>query len=991
MTNGCNEYLESKTAERNERAKKVYRYVSDIARRLSEATAECRVLPDLFSTDIESQRQKLRDYCEKLFFLDPENYGKKSLELLWRKVYYDTVSVSKKLRASDNGGDNYLFSHILCGIGQFHHFMTKVQSEMHIELKELDFLPLLVDEENEEVVQESQQPEQYYELGKSILFSCLIYLGDLSRYQVEIFNTFDSSLAARYYLQAAQIDLTSGMPFNQLGNLYLDKNYNLDSVCYYIHCLNALVPFEGAIGNLTKIFEKNSQFCDSMNMTDSMTQAEHMQITIAKFLTLIEIWYLGKEDNNVPKECNTIALQFKIAMDFTKTPLPDINKNYNEYTQAIEEENVNPSYLNASIIHNIVQICLFTIAKLNDSDESKAFACKAFTLAFLSQILQKLLKKLESFGLKNPAHKYKSRYIPKNISNKEIEKDLDCEKNLETVTEPNEENLTNGDTNCYDEKLSKENNSEEINTLTNGDVKNNKKIVTKRRRRRRVASSESSDMSDIDTESSGVDTDKSDSEEEDASDSPFQSDDDSKSEGSVYDGEDNELDVKINGKLENINTTSIEDGNKESNADIEVTIKNLDTTNLDTTQPLDCTNKVIVSEIEKFLLGDNFLPSIKLLQDWVLTEKDLILSCGDSGEALFQCVVDLLNIFLYYFSTKGNEIITSTEYKILDYAKRIAKRLRLEYKSIPLPEDINLRGTNICKFDKDAAEWQLIDKSKPTVIEENIIRILNFIDFGYQIAKIIPRIRYNRSLKIFYFKKSLPPKMTTKINHKKVREWQNSKKQTETSESGLLRRLGRLWLASQVRELERSGQTDVPSLLAVDTATLYKHLRRIKQLLRTRNFIFLVPTIVLQELDELKRERSSARDAIRWLEIQLKSGSRFLRTQRPGQSRPLPLLKYPRKAPPHVHNFIQILEFCNHFTADEKQNQGGNGDPDNSVHGKSAPLLILLVGNEPGKSDEHYKEFSLTGAAQASGITVQYIGDFYTKWRQTMHKSGKKR
>nr|XP_026493294.1 protein SMG5 [Vanessa tameamea] len=987
MTNGCNEYLESKIAERNERAKKVYRYVSDIARRLSEATADCCVLPDLFSTNIESQRQKLRDYCEKLFFLDPENYGKKSLELLWRKVYYDTVSVAKKLRANDNGGDNYLFSHILCGIGQFHHFMTKVQSEMQVELKELDFLPLFVDEENEEVKQECQQSEKSYELGKSILFSCLIYLGDLSRYQVEIFNTFDSSLAARYYLQAAQIDLTSGMPFNQLGNLYLDKNYNLDSVCYYIHCLNALLPFEGAIGNLTKIFEKNSQFCESMNITDSMTQAEHMQITIAKFLTLIEIWYLGKEEHNVAKICNTIALQFKIAMNFTKMPLPDINKNYNEYTQAIEEENVNPSYLNASIIHNIVQICLFTIAKLNDSDESKAFACKAFTLAFLSQILQKLLKQLESFGLKNPAHKYNSRYLLNKSLNKEIEKDIDYEKNLETATVPDKVNLTNGDTNSYDETLSKENNSEEINTVTNGDVKNNKKSVAKRRRRRRVASSESSDMSDVDTESSGVDTDKSDSEdeEEDASDSPLHSDDDSKSDGSVYDGIDNELDVKMNGTLENINT-GIDDENKEINANIKATIKNHDKL-----QPLDDTNKVNISEIEKFLLGDNFLPSIKLLQDWVLTEKDLILSCGDSGEALFQCVVDLLNIFLYYFSAKGNEIITSTEYKILDCAKKIAKRLKLEYKSIPLPEDINLRGTNICKFDKDAAEWQIIEKSKPTVIEENIIRILNFIDFGYQIAKIIPRIRFNRSLKIFYFKKSLPPKVTTKINHKKVREWQNTKKQMESSESGLLRRLGRLWLASQVRELERSGQTDVPSLLAVDTATLYKHLRRIKQLLRTRNFIFLVPTVVLQELDELKRERSSARDAIRWLEIQLKSGSRFLRTQRPGQSRPLPLLKCPRKAPPHVHNFMQILEFCNHFTADEKQSQGGNGDPDNSVHGKSAPLLILLVGNEPGKTDEQYKEFSLTGAAQASGITVQYIGDFYTKWRQTMHKSGKKR
>lgn len=147
---------------------------------------------------------------------------------------------------------------------------------------------------------------------------------------------------------------------------------------------------------------------------------------------------------------------------------------------------------------------------------------------------------------------------------------------------------------------------------------------------------------------------------------------------------------------------------------------------------------------------------------------------------------------------------------------------------------------------------------------------------------------------------------------------------------------------------------------------------------------------VLQELDDMKREQSAARDAIRWLETQLRSGSRFLRAQRPGQARPLPLLKYPRKAPPYVHNFIQILEFCNHFVADEKQSQGGNGDPDNSLQGKSTPLFVLLVGDHPG-GEEEYKEFSLTGAAQAAGISVEHIGDFYTKWRQTVHKNGKKR
>nr|XP_021181829.2 nonsense-mediated mRNA decay factor SMG5 [Helicoverpa armigera] len=983
MKEESNEILEAKVAERTERAKKLYRYVSDVARRVGDMTTTSRSISDLFSTQLEVQRQKLRDNCEKLLFLDPINYGKKSLELLWRKVYYETVSAAKKLRETDNENDSYLFTHIVCGIGHFHHFISRLESEMKLQIKELDYTSYHADGE---CVDNNEAPtDEEVQFSRLALHSCLIYLGDLSRYQVEIFHAFEPSIAARYYLQAAHVDMSSGMPYNQLGNLYNDKNYNLDSVCYYIHCLSCTTPFEGAIGNLTKIFEKNAPYFDSINNPESLTQTEHIQSAITNFLSLIEIWYLSKNDTNIPQRCSTIAHELKIAMDFIKSPLPDVDKSYYEFTQAVEEESSNPSCLNPNMVHKIVLICLFTITKVTETDEVKAFACKAFTLALLSQLLQKLLKQLESLGLKNPAFKYKSRSATLQIPNNNQFLEADDTKQLfdeepSNNTNDNDVNDTETVSKPTESAVVEENNKD---VLTNGDDKsNNKKSLTKRRRRRRQASSDSSDMSDVDTESSDID--ESCSEEEDLSDSSEHSDD-SVSEDSSYDVSDaEESDVKSNGDVEKeskdvTKETTINGGlnDKKNNNDNEFQHNSYNNNMLD------------VQGLQNFLLGDNYLSSIKLLQDWALNEKDLILSCGDSGESLFQCVVDLLNILTYYFNPKHNE---NRECQILEYARSVAKKLKLEYKTIPLPEDINLRGTNICKYDKDAAEWQMLDKYKLSFYEENIVRILNFVDFGNQIAKIIPRIRYNRTLKIFYLKKNPPPKVTTKINHKRSKEWHNSKKpHVESSEGGLLRRLGRLWLASQVRELERSGQLPVPALLALDTNALYKHLRRVKQLLRTRNFVLLIPTVVLQELDNLKREQSGARDAIRWLEVQLRSGSRFLRAQRPGQSKPLPLLKYPRKAPPHIHSFMQIMEFCNHFIADEKQVQGGNGDPDSSLQGKSTPLLILLVGNEPGNEEDQYKEFSVTGAAHAAGISIEYIGDFYTKWRQTVHKNGKKR
>ncbi|KAJ8718581.1 hypothetical protein PYW08_002818 [Mythimna loreyi] len=988
MKEGSNEILEAKVAERTERAKKLYRYVSDVARRIGDMTTASRSITDLFSTHLEVQRQKLRDNCEKLVFLDPINYGKKSLELLWRKVYYETVSAAKKLRETDSENDSYLFTHIVCGIGHFHHFISRIESELKVQVKELDYTSFHLDGE---YLDNNETPtDEEIQFSRSALHSCLIYLGDLSRYQVEIFHAFEPSIAARYYLQAAHVDMSLGMPYNQLGNLYNDKNYNLDSVCYYIHCLSCTTPFEGAIGNLTKIFEKNAQFFDSLNSPESLTQTEHIQNTITNFLSLIEIWYLNKNDTNIPQRCSTIAHELKVAMDFVKSPLPDVDKNYNEYTQAVDEEGSNPSYLNANLVHKIVLICLFTITKVSETDEVKAFACKAFTLALLSQLLQKLLQQLQSFGLKNPAYKYKSKSAAQHIlQNNQILEAVETNKPV-VLDEPSE-NINNDIQDSHDSTSKDIVLEESKESMTNGDAKNNsKKALTKRRRRRRLASSDSSDMSDVDTESSDIEaqelTEESCSEEEDLTDSTGHTDG-SVSEDSCYDVSDNEeITVKDNGQTKKESDNEVINKETVLNGDMDAK-KNCTESEF---QHNSYNNNILdVQGLQNFLLGDNFLSSIKLLQDWALNEKDLILSCGDSGESLFQCVVDLLNILTFYFNPKPNE---NRECHILEYARSVAKKLKLEYKTIPLPEDINLRGTNICKYDKDAAEWQMLDRYKLSFYEENIVRILNFVDFGNNIAKIIPRIRFNRSLKIFYLKKITPPKVTTKLNHKRSKEWHNSKKpHVESSDGGLLQRLGRLWLASKVRELERSGQSPAPALLALDTNALHKHLRRVKQLLRARNFVLLIPTVVLQELDNLKRDESTARDAIRWLEVQLRSGSRFLRAQRPGQSKPLPLLKYPRKAPPHIHSFIQIMEFCNHFIADEKQIQGGNGDPDSSLQGKSTPLLILLVGNEPGSEEEQYKEFSVTGAAHAAGISIEYIGDFYTKWRQAIHKNGKKR
>ena len=50
---------------------------------------------------------RLKDYCERLMFLNPVEYGRKAEEVLWRKVFYQIIQMlkhNKKLKVMGGGG-----------------------------------------------------------------------------------------------------------------------------------------------------------------------------------------------------------------------------------------------------------------------------------------------------------------------------------------------------------------------------------------------------------------------------------------------------------------------------------------------------------------------------------------------------------------------------------------------------------------------------------------------------------------------------------------------------------------------------------------------------------------------------------------------------------------------------------------------------------------------------------------------------------------------
>lgn len=124
---------------------------------------------------------------------------------------------------------------------------------------------------------------------------------------------------------------------------------------------------------------------------------------------------------------------------------------------------------------------------------------------------------------------------------------------------------------------------------------------------------------------------------------------------------------------------------------------------------------------------------------------------------------------------------------------------------------------------------------------------------------------------------------------------------------------------------------------------------------------------MVSALDDLKRENSEARDAIRWLESQFQQGNRFFRAQRPQERTPIPLIKYPKKKDKEMLSYIQIIECCHYLTQQQKG---------------ASNLVTLLLGNQIILTNGENKELSYTGLAKSAGIIIEPVTEFYGKWKK---------
>lgn len=1029
MRRSFNAAAEARTTDSLEVTRRLHKSVTEIVKKLDEQKNRALTVSDIFVPSGKIQRMKLKDYCERLILKDPVGNVHKIEELLWRKAFYDVVYLAKKLRKGNTWNDMekmLLSVHLAGGVGYYHHLIMRLQMEYDLDLVGVvDFAFI----HNESISSSARTKTGQSKIHTKELKQCvmrlihrsLVCLGDLSRYKLELNSNWDPMIANRYYQMAIAIDPNIGMPHNQLGTIAGNKNYGLDAVYHYMRSVLCSEPFDGAEGNLKKIIITQSSYTDESN------PVHHC---VSRLFSLLRLWdYENPNSDKINQECQDLLTDIEncLTMDYIEPNNTNCLENMDNTETYLQNCKNRPTlYLTDDMVFKIVTICLMSISRLKNKESNEVQGVVAITLAILSQLLEFIIRKLQQMIIemavpdveavvKGDTYCTKLKNAPKNQASSE------SGNNGDHVEEKN--STLNKDNNVLDLDANNKAKSSDNGITNESDSKKtrdkSKSLLNKLRRRKRRTSSDS-DASDIDqstlaSSSDEINSDVSETEEDDALSegndalSDDNTDDEEVSPENKIQAIENVEQVakeEMNGhgsdiieKTENCDNSgtnhlvngqqyttdqqteskAMDDKDSIINSSSGVTITNTDSTNTfeESNDHLCNTDNIFFmaqlkkrssksDDILNMLVGKEILVSIKVCCDWLRSNPDIVRICAKSSRTLLKRVTILLNLIDLDIETlaQGSEdstILSSVE-KLKEYVKMI-----------PLPEDIDLLGLNLLENAHKALDWQILRKHRINKREETLLRVLKLVEFGHHLCSVEnSRVQYDQTERLFTVTD------VSSSNAPKVIGLDEKHFGPEHSKGKLMRHMGKLWLNAEVRALESQLRSRLMSpYLVPDHEALAKHTPALKRLVYAKKFIVVIPAVVVSALDEVKRVSAQAREATRWLEMQLRRGSRFLRAQRPHERLALPLIKGPRPKDKEAWLFFQIIECCHYLTQQAKVGFAGDGE---------VPVVTLLTGCGP--DDRKAMTFSPDGLAKSAGVNLEHIESFQIKWKSSIKSYG---
>ncbi|XP_054528381.1 nonsense-mediated mRNA decay factor SMG5 isoform X10 [Pan troglodytes] len=805
--------------------KRLYRAVVEAVHRLDLILCNKTAYQEVFKPENISLRNKLRELCVKLMFLHPVDYGRKAEELLWRKVYYEVIQLiktNKKHIHSRSTLECAYRTHLVAGIGFYQHLLLYIQSHYQLELQCcIDWThvtdPLIG---CKKPVSASGKEMDWAQMA---CHRCLVYLGDLSRYQNELAGVDTELLAERFYYQALSVAPQIGMPFNQLGTLAGSKYYNVEAMYCYLRCIQSEVSFEGAYGNLKRLYDKAVKMyhqlkkCETRKLSPGKKRCKDIKRLLVNFMYLQSL--LQPKSSSVDSEltslCQSVLEDFNLCLFY----LPS-SPNLSLASEDEEEYESGYAFLPDLLIFQMVIICLMCVHSLERADEPES---------------KEPLEKEEEpdpepppvapqVGEGRKSRKFsrlsclrRRRHPPKVGDDSDLSEGFESDSSHDSARASegsdsgSDKSLEGGGT-AFDAETDSEMNSQESRSdLEDMEEEEGTRSPTLEPPRGRseapdslngpLGPSEASIASNLQAMSTQMFQTKrcfrlaptfsnlllqpTTNPHTSASHRPC-----------------------INGDVDKPSEPASEEGSESEGSE---------------SSGRSCRNERSIQEKLQVLMAEGLLPAVKVFLDWLRTNPDLIIVCAQSSQSLWNRLSVLLNL-------------------------------------LPAAGELQESGLALCPEVQDLLEGcELPDLPSSLLLPEDMA------------LRNLPPLR--AAHRRFNFDTDRPLLSTLE------------EAQEEARRNRLMRDMAQLRLQLEVSQLEGSlqqpkAQSAMSPYLVPDTQALCHHLPVIRQLATSGRFIVIIPRTVIDGLDLLKKEHPGARDGIRYLEAEFKKGNRYIRCQK---------------------------------------------------------------------------------------------------------------
>uniref|UniRef100_A0A8C2G6T2 Nonsense-mediated mRNA decay factor n=1 Tax=Cyprinus carpio TaxID=7962 RepID=A0A8C2G6T2_CYPCA len=943
---------------------------------------------EVFKPENISLRNKLRELCVKLMFLHPVDYGRKAEELLWSKVYYEVIQViktNKKHIHSRSALECAYRTHLIAGVGFFQHLLLYIQSHYQLELQDCIDWTHVTDPLIGRKKPVSATPKEM-EWAQMACHRCLVYLGDLARYQNELAGVEAEQLAERFYHQALSVAPHVGMPFNQLGTLAGSKFYNVEATYYYLRCIQSETPFDGAYGNLKRLFDKAAKMYHQVKkqeikkLSPSRQRSKDIKRLLVSFMYLQSLLQPKNSlmETELTSLCQSVLEDFNLVLFYL--PLPAHGSQ--SASEEEEEHDSVCSVLPDSLIFKMVVTCLMVVHSLKRGASKQYSASIAFTLALFSHVVNHVNIRLQA-----ELEEGESDVPPLRTDNTGTGTSLE-KKNEED--EPKGNGRTVGTKKSLEKKRSAEEKQKQKRKFSR---------LSMLRRRRCAHKEDESDLSRGPVDSLGatrdgswesgseedeggtafdVETDsdmnsqesRSDLEDmEDAENAPQQQQQQEEDEQPQASREENSTPPVTNGPLVS-NDTSISSNLQAMSSQLfqakrcfrlAPTFSNVLLRPAAPTNPIPDSNPSILIKLRIFdlsyadpdsdsegsehsnhslhsektlserldiLTNQGLIQVVKVFLDWLRTNTDIILMCAQSSQSLWNRLSVLLNLLPIFFS--GSLADLGLNKHVTDLLNECEQPGLVQ--TLLLPEDLALRHLPALSVAHRRLDFTS-QRPPLTPLDECVVRVCCIRSFGHFLTNLQGNVlHFNPEAGIF-----TSISQSEQDNLVQQAKAQFRMAEEEARRNRLMRDMAQLRLQLEVSQLEGSlqqpkAQSSMSPYLVPDTTVLCQHLGLLRQLAASGCFIIIIPRTVIDGLDLLKKENSGARDGIRFLETEFRKGNRYIRCQKEsGRSFERDKLKRQDIEAWHLY---KMVDSCRQLTGSQS-----SGDED------TAGMVTILTGH----------------------------------------------